>query len=221
MAREPNRPGLPSELEGHDEQVFNHRIESWVFSTYVNRVDARGFKSDDVGRIAYQEDSGTYWRLKAVSPSIVWEMVGGMQVYGGLYVADNTTGQSIGSSTWTVITQFDSTTPFKNCTPNLGTSGILIPYPGIYYVHVPCSFECTAAVSCKGAVYLNGTRQDQTKFVRKIGTAGDQGYAAANGQIKVQHANSQIRFRMLHSHVASATITISNASMEIHYLGEI
>lgn len=52
-----------------------HIIENWVYADATERGAATGFVAADVGKIAYQEDAGTYWRLTAVTPT--WALVGG------------------------------------------------------------------------------------------------------------------------------------------------
>ena len=52
---------------------MNHRLESWVYATAAARTGASGFVSGDIGRIAYQTDNGTYWRLTAITPT--WQSV--------------------------------------------------------------------------------------------------------------------------------------------------
>ncbi len=63
--------GLP-----HAQQTANHRIESWVYADATARAAATGFVAGDVGRIGYQSDDGSYWRLTDDSP-VAWEQVGG------------------------------------------------------------------------------------------------------------------------------------------------
>lgn len=50
------------------------RIENWEYATSALRTAATGFIAADVGKIVYQSDNGTYWRLTAVTPT--WSEVG-------------------------------------------------------------------------------------------------------------------------------------------------
>jgi hypothetical protein len=59
----------------HSEQTTNHRIESWSYANAAARTGASGFTSGDVGRVAYQQDTGEYWRLTATTPT--WALIGG------------------------------------------------------------------------------------------------------------------------------------------------
>lgn len=49
-------------------------IETWVYANATTRLAATGFVSTDQGRIAYQTDTGQYWRLQNYSP-IVWTII--------------------------------------------------------------------------------------------------------------------------------------------------
>jgi len=60
----------------HSRQTSVHRIESWVYANESAREGASGFTSYDVGKIAYQSDDGTYWRLIDDSP-VTWQQIGG------------------------------------------------------------------------------------------------------------------------------------------------
>lgn len=51
-----------------------HIMENWVYATASARNAATGFKNTDVGKIAYQSDEGSYWRLTATTPT--WQVVG-------------------------------------------------------------------------------------------------------------------------------------------------
>jgi hypothetical protein len=53
----------------HQDLQLNHRLESWVYANAAARTGATGFVAGDVGRIAYQTDTGHYWRLTATTPT--------------------------------------------------------------------------------------------------------------------------------------------------------
>jgi hypothetical protein len=52
-----------------------HRLANWEYATAAARLAATGFTADDVGKIAKQIDSGTFWELTAVTPT--WAQIGG------------------------------------------------------------------------------------------------------------------------------------------------
>jgi len=55
----------------HSAQTAVHRIESWVYADAAALAAATGFVAGDVGKIAYQTDTGVYYRLTDESP-ITW-----------------------------------------------------------------------------------------------------------------------------------------------------
>jgi hypothetical protein len=63
----------------HQDLQLNHRLESWVYANALARTGASGFVAGDIGRISYQQDNGTYWRLYDTTP--FWIAVGGAPNY--------------------------------------------------------------------------------------------------------------------------------------------
>jgi len=57
-----------------------HVIHRWVYADATARTDAIGFTSDDVRKLAYQEDTDAYWVLTNHSP-ITWSQVTVGNVY--------------------------------------------------------------------------------------------------------------------------------------------
>ncbi len=46
-----------------------HRLENWVYANAAARLAATGFVSGDVGKVAFQTDTSSYWRLTATTPT--------------------------------------------------------------------------------------------------------------------------------------------------------
>lgn len=61
----------------HSAQTRNHIAENFVFANATDRAAATGYTlaSGDVGKLAYQSDTGTYWRLLTTAPT--WARVEG------------------------------------------------------------------------------------------------------------------------------------------------
>jgi hypothetical protein len=57
----------------HQDLTLNHRLETWVYANAAARTGATGFVAGDVGRIAYQTDTGEYYRLTATTPT--WALI--------------------------------------------------------------------------------------------------------------------------------------------------
>lgn len=79
----------------HQDLTINHRLESWVYANAAARTGATGFVAGDVGRIAFQTDTGQYWRLTDDSP-VTWALIGpptALPAYASLQTAaSNPTG---------------------------------------------------------------------------------------------------------------------------------
>jgi hypothetical protein len=71
----------------HSTQTANHRIENFVFADAAARAAGTGYTivAADIGKVAYQTDTGAYYRLTATVPTWVSITTGG----GGLLAANN------------------------------------------------------------------------------------------------------------------------------------
>lgn len=58
----------------HSTLTLNHKIENWTYANAAARTGAGGFVSADVGKVAYQTDTGVYYRLTATTPT--WAAIG-------------------------------------------------------------------------------------------------------------------------------------------------
>lgn len=56
-----------------------HVLENWTYATAAARTGATGFVTADLGKIAYQQDTGQYYRLTAVTPT--WVLITGIVGY--------------------------------------------------------------------------------------------------------------------------------------------
>ena len=60
-----------SRLIRHQDLTANHILESFTYANAAARTGATGFVPADVGRIAFQQDNYSYWRLTDDSP-VTW-----------------------------------------------------------------------------------------------------------------------------------------------------
>lgn len=74
-----------------------HSLVSYVYPTAVDRTGAVGFVASDLGKLALQADSGTYWLLSSTDPAWVQVSTGG-QKYLPLVAGNQPAG-----STYTLI----------------------------------------------------------------------------------------------------------------------
>lgn len=55
----------------HGDLIRNHILENWIFPNETARRAAGTYDNVDIGKIAYQQDNGTYWRLSNTTPTWV------------------------------------------------------------------------------------------------------------------------------------------------------
>lgn len=53
----------------HGDLIRNHIIENWIFPNETARKAPGAYDPIDIGKIGYQQDSGTYWRLLTTTPT--------------------------------------------------------------------------------------------------------------------------------------------------------
>lgn len=82
------------------------RIEAWIFADVTSRLALVGASYDDVGKVGYQEDDNTYWRLSDYDP-VTWLALGSgtpPAITGDKYYRHV---QSAASATWTIVHNLD------------------------------------------------------------------------------------------------------------------
>lgn len=58
----------------HGDLIRNHILENWIFPNEIARKATTGlYDTHDIGKVAFQQDSGTYWRLIATTPA--WQSI--------------------------------------------------------------------------------------------------------------------------------------------------
>jgi hypothetical protein len=142
--------------------------------------------------------------------------------FAGIHVHDASAAQSIPTgATYTKLTCYTDNEASSNVTPDATNDKITITRAGIYKVDGSFSFTCgTNNVTFFGALFLDGTEQDNVHWERKIGTAGDRGSASFTGIIDVTSANKDIDVRVRHDNAGSIDFTIYYSNLNIIYLGE-
>ena len=158
----------------HQDLVQNHLLESWTYANAAARTGATGFSLGDVGRIAYQTDTGQYWRLINSAP--VWQIIAPpiAPVYASLQtVAANPTGSTsaagtmagLGTVTWgtAVITPVTSGKIFVTIAGTLSNSGAQAAQTAIRYG--------TGAAPINGATGTAGTQIGPVATRSNIGAA--------------------------------------------------
>ena len=54
----------------------------WTYANAAARTGASGFSANDIGQLAYQSDTQTYWRLQTTAPTWIQESTDGIIVRG-------------------------------------------------------------------------------------------------------------------------------------------
>ena len=80
----------------HQDLLINHILESFVYANAAARTGATGFVAGDVGRIAFQTDTGQYFRLLSTSPT--WQLIGPATPLGVAYASLQTAQASPAAS---------------------------------------------------------------------------------------------------------------------------
>lgn len=96
----------------HRNSTLNHKIENWTYADAAAREAATGFVSGDLNKIAYQTDTGVYYRLSVTTP--VWVAIAAVPRYlvspaipaGTAVDIDCATGDTFQERTLTATTAF-------------------------------------------------------------------------------------------------------------------
>ncbi len=58
----------------HKDSLDNHILEAWIYANAADRISTSTPSPSDLGRVAFQQDNKTYWRLTGVSPT-TWSAI--------------------------------------------------------------------------------------------------------------------------------------------------
>jgi hypothetical protein len=65
-------------MSKHSDSIANHVLHNWSYADSAEREADTAVVAADLGKIAYQEDNGSYWRLTAITPTWVFLFGGGL-----------------------------------------------------------------------------------------------------------------------------------------------
>lgn len=114
----------------HSEQTAIHRIHNYEYADATERTAATGFVAGDVGKVAFQTDTGSFWALVAITPTWV-ELTGTVAGAGDFSaVSDNVVPVNSGSMVFvdsgaavdltTLVWTFDNTINVPGGSINVG-----------------------------------------------------------------------------------------------------
>jgi hypothetical protein len=153
----------------HQDLTLNHRLESYVYATAAARTGASGFVPGDLGRIAYQQDNGTYWRLTATTPA--WSVItSGTVWFQTALVTPAGTTSTVGVMAGIALSNGSVITPLKSGLLCVTASGSLTNNDPTGGAYVQLRYG-TGTAPANGAA-LTGTAIGPIASRSVIGTAG-------------------------------------------------
>ena len=155
----------------------------------------------------------------AFTKTQVDEQIGG--VYGEIYVHDGATPETIATGAgYTKCTAFASNGLSQDTTPDQTNDKITITKAGVYSVECSLSFTgATNSINWFGAVFVDGTEQNQIHFERKLGIGGDYGSAQIGGFVNVTSVPVDIDLRFRHDRGSDDDITVRYANLNVNRVG--
>ena len=138
-------------------------------------------------------------------------------IFGSIYVTDGITAQSIANG----ASYVKSTAFTTDGNDSGGISDVandkLILTRGAWHITAAVSFFTgTSNNNIFGACFLDGNKQDNLQFQRKIGTSSDAGSAAMAGIVVVDQDTEDIDFRLRHDDGSPEDITLVYANLNGH-----
>lgn len=147
----------------------------------------------------------------------------GDMIYGEIYSNDTaTTTVSIASgATYTKITTYTANGLSNGTTPDHTTDKITLNTTGKYKASGETSFLAgTNNVNFRGALFLNGTEQEQCHWQRKIGTASDTGSASFTCFINATTTPVAVDFRVRTSAGGAINFAAEYQNLNLFLVGE-
>jgi hypothetical protein len=195
----------------------------------ANSNDDMRIKNDSTtGKISFQYYDGGWTDIMDVDTDGNVDVVGGKitqdGIFGEIYVADNSTAQTIGTgSTYTKLTAFETDGQSSNVTTDADNDKITITETGRYKVTLVMNGNSdTANVQFDGAIHLGGTIQNNIKCYTEF-VAADKNYSSSISGIidvtSVSGTDGDIDVRVRHDDGGDVDLTIVNANLVVEYLG--
>ena len=143
-------------------------------------------------------------------------------IYGGIYVTDGASAQTIATgTTYTKMTCFATNGLSSNCTSDAANDKITITKTGKYYLNWSMSASTgTNNITFSFTAFQGGTELAPPHSRRKISTAGDVCAFGGQGFINVTSVPVDIDLRCRHDNGASIDITPVYANLTVQYIGE-
>jgi hypothetical protein len=141
--------------------------------------------------------------------------------YGEIYVHDGSTGQTIATgASYVKLTAFTTDGLSSNVTNAAASDVITFTKIGIYRVNVTVGASSDTVATADYSLFLNGGEQEQCEITRKYANTLDVGASSFSCLIDVTTASWDIDLRVRHDNGGNVDITISDANMNVQYVGE-
>jgi len=146
------------------------------------------------------------------------------RTYGGIYIDDGSTGQSIpNGATQTQVTTFNTAAGHNglsnDVTPSYTTNSITVTRAGTYRIWLDLSeIDGTNNVTWRTTVYVNGVRLPNVEVHQKIGTGGDMVCGSATGVAAIG-ANQSVTVWVSHDNGSAVTLTIQDMNLTLERIG--
>lgn len=175
------------------------------------------------GQVDYEMATGD--TITFMHENRVWYEIGRMQqvtgTYAEIYLADGSTAQTIATGAgYTKITAFATNGESNNCTADVANDKITITEVGKYKVNLTLNGAIdTANTQFDGAVFMNGSIQNNIKCYNEFIAANKNCSAHICGIIDVTTANWDVDFRVRHDDGGNVDITLANANLNVEKIG--
>ena len=142
-------------------------------------------------------------------------------VFGGIYVNDGSTAQTIPTgATYTKLSAFTTNDGASNMTADATNDKITITIPANYLINCTISFSGTAISDWKMATFYNGVEVPHIHCSRKLGAGGDVGSASMTGILSAGTVGD-VDIRVRHSAVGDQDITVQYGNLTLTYVGDL
>lgn len=139
-----------------------------------------------------------------------------------IYIDGGAAAQTIATgASYVKCTAFATNGVAINATADAANDKLTLTKDGTYHITISCSFTgATNLINWFGAVFVDGTEQDNIHYERKLGTGGDFGSASSSGIVTVSGAPVDVDFRVRHDRGSDDDITVKYCTLMAHLVGQ-
>lgn len=148
------------------------------------------------------------------------KLLAAQTAYAEIYVADNSTAQSIPTgSTYSKVTAFSTNGASKSCIPDAANGQITIGKPGKYQVVVNFATKLgTTDVITDTAAFVNGVEQPNIHIRRRFSTSGYTFSVCFQGILSLASGDI-VDVRSKHNNAGAVSATVEYANLNVIRIG--